>query len=233
MIEVNTLTINFVGDPIVMEPGEQLIFGRDARLRLDEGDNRYLHRSAGKFLWYGEMWWLENLGRSIELVLRDVSGVDEKSIRPAHPPEPLTRQAGVVWLSSGTRQYQLEYTQSRDPLPPRSQPPVFDGERTWTLENVALGECQRLLLTALAERRLRGERSPSALPRNKDVAIRLGWPITTFNRRLDGLCTLFTDVGIDGLIGSEEQRATNRREILVEHVLQKHLIKPADLSRLD
>ena len=56
-MEVITLTLTFVADEIVLEPGEQLVFGRGGDLRLDQGDDHYLHRFVGRLLWCREMWW--------------------------------------------------------------------------------------------------------------------------------------------------------------------------------
>ena len=74
---------------------------------------------------------------------------------------------------------------------------------------------------------------PEALPTNRQVAHRLGWPITKFNRKLDYLCQRLTKDGVPGLQGGRGTEATNRRWRLVEHAVNARLVTPGDLRSPD
>ena len=84
---------------------------------------------------------------------------------------------------------------------------------------------QRLLLVALAEAQLRDPSAVLDLPTNRQIAASLGWTITKYNRKLDGLCVKFAAHGVSGLRGSTRSRATapaprrprSRRVRLADH----------------
>jgi hypothetical protein len=61
------------------------------------------------------------------------------------------------------------------------------------------------------------------------VAVRLGWPLTKFNRKLDYLCLRLTKAGVRGLQGGRGAEATNRRWRLVEHAVAARLVNLDDL----
>ena len=56
------LRVDFIGEVTEVEPGEELTFGRQADLHID--DNRHLHRVLGRFWSRGDAWWLTNEGRA-------------------------------------------------------------------------------------------------------------------------------------------------------------------------
>src|SRR5690606_34522571 len=92
---------------------------------------------------------------------------------------------------------------------------------------------QRLLVVALAEHVLTQSvpgRGP--LPTSADAAKRLGWSMTTFNRKLDNVCEKLDKLGIAGLRGGRGKVAANRRARLVEYAVASRLIGPEDLSLL-
>ena len=66
------LVVEFVGDERVLDPDEELTFGRAADLVIDE--NRYLHRVLGRFSYAKGTWWLTNVGSAIPLTVSDVAG---------------------------------------------------------------------------------------------------------------------------------------------------------------
>jgi hypothetical protein len=119
---------------------------------------------------------------------------------------------------------------SDPPLRVEAAPPTD----TIQFGSVQLNEEQLLLVVALAEPLLRGDPSwPASMPPNREVAQRLGWTLTKFNRKLDYLCRRLTDQGVGGLQGGVADHASNRRLRLVEHLVESRAISSADLRRLD
>jgi hypothetical protein len=70
------------------------------------------------------------------------------------------------------------------------------------------------------------------MPANREVAHRLGWTITKFNRKLDYLCRRLAESGVEGAFGDSGDLATNRRQVLVEHAVARRLVTVADLDDL-
>ena len=121
---------------------------------------------------------------------------------------------------------------ARDPRDPRAVQHEDDG--TTTIGAVSLTPSQRLLLIALCEPILRGGMvGASQLPSSAAAAARLGWPLTTFNRKLDNVCDKLDREGVQGLRGGVGKLATNRRARLVEHAILSRLVTPQDLDLLE
>ena len=71
------------------------------------------------------------------------------------------------------------------------------------------------------------------MPTSAGAALRLGWTITKFNRKLDNVCDKLTRNGVRGLHGDARNLATNRRARLVEYALSARLVTTHDLALLD
>jgi hypothetical protein len=84
---------------------------------------------------------------------------------------------------------------------------------------------------ALCEPRLRGD-TANELGTNRQIASRLGWTITKFNRKLDWLCQKYAAAGVSGLRGSSDLLARDRRLRLVEHALDAGVVTARDLALL-
>jgi hypothetical protein len=107
-----------------------------------------------------------------------------------------------------------------------------EGEETLGLAD--LTPDQKLLLVALAEHRLAGDSPhPRPIPASAKVAVRLGWPITKFNRKLDNVCKKLDRLGVRGLLGRPGEPASGRRARLVQYTLGTGLITREDLALLD
>ena len=103
-----------------------------------------------------------------------------------------------------------------------------------TVMPLQLTDVQKLLVVALAEPMLRRDAAGvSEIPTNSAVAERLGWSMTTFNRRLDALCDKLDQMGVQGLRASRGKLATNRRARLVEYAVSSRLVAKTDLALLD
>jgi hypothetical protein len=71
------------------------------------------------------------------------------------------------------------------------------------------------------------------VPTSAEAAARLGWSMTTFNRKLDNVCEKLDKIGVDGLRGGRGRLATNRRARLVEYAVATRLVSADDLALLD
>ena len=230
----NDLVVEFAGDERVLTPGDELTFGRSADLVIDE--NRYLHRLIGRFAWTNGMWWLANTGSSIALRLADADGPSYAKVAPGTS-VPVTFETSVLTFEAGGRPYELRLEQLVDgPLFAAGDDVsgAFEGidlEATTTTGSLPLNDEQRLLLVALCEPFL-DDTGANELPTNRQIASRLGWTITKFNRKLDWLCQKYANAGVSGLRGSSDLLARDRRVRLVEHALDAGVITPADLRLL-
>lgn len=231
------LIIDLAGERHEVDPPDVLTFGRTADLVVDES-NRYLHRLVGRFFWHAESWWLENLGRSIELEL--VASGGSVSRLPVRQPDrdpvvaPLAGPEFRVLFEAGGLPYELngEIGSLTLPVVETEVPPGVD---TVGYGNIDVTDEEHLMLLCLAEPVLRDPTLGGAdLPSSREVALKLGWSITKFNRKLDYLCARLTEAGVRGLYASREQGRTahNRRWVLVQHAINNRLVKPVDLDTL-
>jgi hypothetical protein len=99
---------------------------------------------------------------------------------------------------------------------------------------LALTESQKLLVVALAEPVLRKPGGGlTAVPTSAAAAQRLGWPVTTFNRKLDAVCEKLDRGGVEGLRGGAGNLASLRKARLVEYAVLARLVSAEDLALLD
>lgn len=231
------LVVEFVGDERVLSPGDELTFGRSADLVID--DNRFLHRLMGRFTWANGMWWLANTGSSIPLRLADSTGNSYARVAPGAS-VPMTFETAVVSFEAGGRPYELRLELlvesswldlGGSASTPDNRAEWNDPEATTTAGSLPLNDEQRMLLVALCEPWL-AERGPAELPTNRQIAARLGWTITKFNRKLDSLCQKYATAGVSGLRGSSDLLARDRRLRLVEHALDSAIVSSDDLAVL-
>ena len=95
---------------------------------------------------------------------------------------------------------------------------------------VTLTTSQRQLVVALAENVLAQPTAGRArVPSSAEAAARLGWSMTTFNRKLDNVCEKLDKLGVEGLRGGRGKLATNRRARLVEYAVATRLVSADDL----
>ncbi len=227
---IEPLNVVFAGREITVDPAIGMDFGRGGDLALD--DNPYLHRRLGTFQQQNGVWWLLNVGRAIVMELSDRSTPSKLSIGPRGA-TPIPFQRSLLRFQAGSANYELKITApaALDEIDLREA--TCNGVSTVTAAAVPLNDEQRLLLVALAERRLRDRSAPvSELPTNREATTMLGWSTTKFNRKLDNLCEKFDRRGVAGLKGDIGELAKGRRERLVDHVLTVRLIDETDLPLL-
>jgi hypothetical protein len=231
------LKVDFIGEEVTVDLGDDLTFGRQADLHID--DNRHLHRVLGRFWSRGDAWWLTNEGRAITIQIADADSRSNVMLAPgseialSFPNSILRFRAGITDYEVVVRvpdRYAADHDDEDDD--PFDADDTEDGGDTIALGDLMLGDEQRLLLLALAEGTLRDPHSNDELPANRAVARRLGWSITKFNRKLDNLCNRFAKLGVGGLRGSIDQLATDRRRRLVDHAVESGLIDRSQLVLL-
>ncbi len=230
--EAGSLGIEFCGEWHHPAPGTTFSVGRDADLTVDT--NQYLHRRLLAFDAEGDLWWMSNIGQSISVSIATPDGAYQAVLGPGAR-VPLVFPEVAVMFSAGAFTYELGVRNNAASFTGRDPQPMSDaGDGTTTIGAVSLTPSQRLLLIALCEPILRGGMvGASQLPSSAAAAARLGWPLTTFNRKLDNVCDKLDREGVQGLRGGVGKLATNRRARLVEHAVLSRLVTPQDLPLLD
>jgi hypothetical protein len=224
-----TISVDFEGERWDLAPGSDFTFGRAGDICIDES-NLYLHRVVGMLRHRGDTWWLHNVSEWSEIEIHSDSG-------SRHKMAPNTRVAVLspceVRFKAGKARYMINVVPKDPPRRADTLRVIADAPSTNRFGVVTLNDEQRLLLAALCEHRLVDSAEPVTLPPNQVVANRLGWSITKFNRKLDYLCRRLAKEGVAGLQAGRGDRATARREHLVDHVVTTGLITEADLELLD
>lgn len=226
------ITVDFAGEVHELGPDQELTFGRSSRndLVIDE-DNARLHRHFGRIYHRDGSWWLENRGRTLPITILDRASRSRIMLTSGRETS-LTFVESSVTFSAGSTTYELMID-----IDDGREAPVDDmvdlTMTNLTVDQLPLVGDQRLLAIGLAELGLRNPHQPLALPSNKAVANRFGWPMTTFNRKLDRLCRKYADAGVRGLVGTPGELASDRRRKLVEYLIATGELTSEDLATLD
>ena len=222
------LTVAHGNTEVVVEPGRTLTIGRSADLTID--DNPHLHRRLLSVHEDQGWWWLTNVGSAIAVSVGTEAGHFQAQLGPGAT-LPLVVPTLRVRFTAGARTYEV-ILDAPDAVMTPSSPEPAGGDVTRA--PLRLSESQRLLVTALAEPALREPGTGlSAMPSSAEAAERLGWPLTTFNRKLDAVCAKLDGAGVEGLRGGPGHLASNRRARLVEFALVSRLVTVADLDALE
>jgi hypothetical protein len=247
--------VEFCGD--VLPVASPFTIGRDAHLVLDV-DNRYLHRQFLSLSEQHGIWLLSNVGTLLTATVSDADGRLEAFLAPGGV-LPLVFARTIVRCTAGPTTYEFSVLfhepafqvgrcdESPAELAAKSPTGEARGARVGagaagmsgalgdaTEGRVSLSPEQLLMIVALAEPALRGNgRATTTLPSSTDVAVRLGWTITKFNRKLDGVCAKLAANGVRGMHGDSARLAANRRGRLVEYALAVRMVTRHDLLLLD
>lgn len=226
---VVAVTVDFCGEPFVVDPETTFRIGREGDLVVD--DNPFLHRQFLTLHRTGDMWLLSNVGTQLTATVTDAGGTVEAFLAPGAW-LPLVFRTTDVSFTAGPTSYSLTITNSE---PTFASPPVTVVESgDTTIGATSLTPDQKRLIVALAEPRLRGDgRASVVLPSSTAAAERLGWKITKFNRKLDNVCQKLSKLGVRGLHGDSDRLASNRRTRLVEYAVATRLVTRDDLPFLD
>lgn len=225
---MRSLTVEFIGEEYVVEPDRAFTIGRDSDLVID--DNPYLHRHFLRIAADHGLWWIFNVGSQLSATVTDSSGQVQAWLAPGAR-LPLVFQHVHVLFSAGSTTYDFSIHMQEDWYAPAGAALGVVGGTT--LEPIPLTSTQRLLIVALAENVLRQSvPGRGEIPSSAAAAERLGWAITTFNRKLDNVCEKLDKLGVDGVRGGKQKLATNRRARLVEYAVSTRLVTKDDLRLL-
>jgi hypothetical protein len=137
----------------------------------------------------------------------------------------------VIWFTAGPTTYEFDIAVSDVPFERLPISEATDGQVT--LGPVSLTGEQKLLLVALCEDLLsRRKVGAGAVPQSAQVARRLAWPVTKFNRKLDLICEKFTEAGVRGLRGDVVGAASSRKARLIEYAMAARIVTTDDLTLL-
>lgn len=229
MHAVRPLRVEYCGEWYTVESGRTFGIGRESDLTID--DNPYLHRTFLTLSSEFGLWWLSNVGQLLSATVSDATGSVQAWVAPGAK-LPLVFQTVHVMFSAGATTYDFSVHAEEDFYNTSLTAAPADGGTT--ILPVTLTRSQRLLVVALAEHLLS---QPSAgratVPSSAQAAARLGWSMTTFNRKLDNVCEKLDKIGVDGLRGGRGKLAVNRRARLVEYAVATRLVGPEDLLLLD
>lgn len=222
------LTIEFIGDEHVVEPDRTFSIGRDADLTID--DNPYLHRHFLQVAVDQGLWWIFNVGNQLSATVTDSSGQVQAWIAPGAR-LPLVFQKVHVLFTAGSTTYDFTIRLQDEFYGPAGAAMSVVGGTT--MEPIPLTSSQRLLILALAEKVLeQSVPGRGQIPSSADAAARLGWSMTTFNRKLDNVCDKLDKLGVEGVRGGRDKLATHRRSRLVEYAVSTRLVTRDDLKLL-
>ena len=98
------LHIDFIGSLTDLRPGDELSFGREAELVIDE--NPYLHRKLGLVHSRGEAWWLTNTGNRIPMEVRDLESRSVLVVASGREVA-ITFPSSVIQFEAGGSKYEL------------------------------------------------------------------------------------------------------------------------------
>jgi hypothetical protein len=227
---VKDLWVDYCGERFdVVAGGEGLTIGREADLSID--DNPYLHRVFLTITEEFGLWWLSNTGSLLSATVSDASGHVQAWLAPGAK-LPIVFEAISVIFSAGSTTYDFSIHSDEDYY--NTTVAATHSAGVTTMMPVNLTSSQRLLIVALCEQvLLNGQPGRGVIPSSAEAAERLGWSMTTFNRKLDNVCDKLDKLGVRGLRGGKGNLATHRRARLVEYAIASRLVSRDDLVLLD
>lgn len=222
------LKLEFCGEWYTIDSENDFSVGRESDLVID--DNPYLHRKFLRIYVDFGLWWLANVGHLLSATVTDATGQVQAWLAPGAR-LPIVFETMHVLFSAGSTTYDFTIHSEEDYFNTSSALAGTGG--TTTVEPIPLTSSQRLLIIALAEHVLtQSVPGRGSLPTSAEAATRLGWSMTTFNRKLDNVCDKLDKIGVAGLRGAKGHLATNRRARLVEYAIATRLVGPDDLALL-
>ena len=225
----NGLKVEFCGEWHDVDETADFFIGREGDLAID--DNPYLHRQFLRVYRDFGLWWLGNVGNLLSATVTDPSGTVQAWLAPGAK-LPLVFQTMHVMFSAGSTTYDFTIHAAEDYY--NTSAVATQNVGSTTIMPVSLTLTQKQLVLALAEDvLLQTVPGRGTLPTSADAAARLGWSMTTFNRKLDNVCDKLDKIGVSGLRGGKGKLANNRRARLVEYAVATHLVSVEDLPMLD
>lgn len=212
-----------------LNDGDTVTIGRAADLVVD--DNPYLHRRLLQVSAESGVWWVANVGQNIPVSVATEQGEFQALLGPGAR-LPIVFPRLRLMFTAGPHSYEVVIVCQGSLLSPADPSDAVAGDATRV--PLALTESQKLLVVALAEPVLRKPGGGlTAVPTSAAAAQRLGWPVTTFNRKLDAVCEKLDRGGVEGLRGGAGNLASLRKARLVEYAVLARLVSAEDLALLD
>lgn len=227
--ETKAPVVSYCGEEYFLDSQRPFVVGREADLSIDE--NPYLHRQFLTITARDGIWWIENIGNRIAATIAEDSHVMQAWLGPGAR-LPLVFERVSVVFTAGPTTYEFEI---RLPSAEFSNVGVrHDSKGQTTVGAISFTQSQFLMILALAEPWLRRVGTGSVdIPSSSQAARRLGWPLTTFNRKLDNVADKLDRIGVKGLRGGPDARATKRRARLVEYAVTSQIVRSEDIYLLD
>jgi hypothetical protein len=220
------LRVEYCGEWFDLRPGEVLTVGRDADLVIDE--NPDLDARLLEIFDENGLWWISSTAVSHTVQVSDPSGRVSTELAPGDRVPVVFAPAHVVFAAGRTT---YEFTVHGEL--PYSAAATSAELRPDRVELPRLTSAQRLLLVVLCEPSLRRpSHARGQFPTSAEAAMRLGWSLTAFNRKLDNVCDRLDRAGVAGLRGGRGNLATRRRVRLIEYALTARLVTMDDLALL-
>ena len=226
-----SLLVRYGGSTWSVEVGRPRVAGRGAH--IDISHERAMHRRLVAFDRVEGHWFVVNLleHKRVTLSGRYQGGPAERVLMPG---EETSLPSGHFRLSFriGTelRHLDLEVPQQDAGALPMvtGQPP----ESTAFVFDPKLSPVLQLLAVALAELRLLDPSTSSPLPTRTDVTSRLGWTERQYRNALDRLCSRLYACGVNGVVGDENDKALDRRQVVVDVLVENQVITADHLELL-
>jgi len=223
------IRIEYCGEWFDVPVDAPFTIGREADLTIDE--NPYLHRHFLSIHQDFGLWWVSNTGALLSATVSDTTGQVQAWLAPGAK-LPIVFQEMHVMFTAGSTTYDFTIHTEEDFFNTGTASAI--GAGSTTIMPVVLTTSQRQLILSLAEHvLLQSVPGRGSIPTSAEAAKRLGWSMTTFNRKLDNVCDKLDKIGVDGLRGGKDKLATNRRVRLVEYAVASHLVSVDDLVLLD
>lgn len=222
------LRVEFCGEWYDIDAARPFGIGREADLVIDE--NPYLHRVFLTLRAEYGLWWIDNVGQLLSATVSDATGSVQAWLAPGAR-LPIVFQTLHVMFTAGSTTYDFTVHAEDDFYNTSLTAETATGGTT--IMPVSLTPSQRLLVLSLAEHVLAQPAGRASIPSSAEAAERLGWSMTTFNRKLDNVCEKLDKIGVDGLRGGRGKLAVNRRSRLVEYAVATRLVTAEELPSLD
>jgi len=223
------LKVEFCGEWYCIDPADDFFVGREGNLAID--DNPYLHRQFLRIYADHDLWWIGNVGNLLSATVTDATGAVQAWLASGAR-LPLVFQTMNVMFSAGSTTYDFSIHAEDDYF--STTPFASSTMSSTTILPVTLTVTQKQLILSLAEHVLtQSVPGRGSVPSSADAAGRLGWSMTTFNRKLDNVCDKLDKVGVSGLRGGKGNLANNRRARLIEYAVATHLVSVEDLPMLE
>lgn len=230
------LVISSDAERHVARPGETVTFGRGTASTVRIGiEDLQVHRRVGSFRWVGGYWMVSNDGAITSLAVSIDGGLRATIDAGAHPLILPVGAVGTVRVLTASP-YRLEI--QTGPGDGRAVPTVvheegLDSPTVDLRSGLGLTDAEFVMLVALCEPRLHDPGLPAfTIPSTKDICERLGIPAKRAEDLIDGLVNKVTPF-VDGVSGTNDGRAVNRRHRIAAFAFETHCVVPRDLRLLD